>query len=84
MAYVTLETEISTANITLETNVLSLWRISDPQKFKKRKSTITFFLGSLNPQNKVFLFLFLFLNKNPQQPNCNEQKFKQQKGNTHG
>ena len=35
MAYVTLETKISTAYMTFETNVLSLWRIDNPQKIQK-------------------------------------------------
>ena len=35
MAYVTLETKILTANITFETNVLSLQSIDNPQKIQK-------------------------------------------------
>ena len=44
MAYVTLETIISTAYMTFKTNVLSLRKIDDPKKISKiNKSTITFF-----------------------------------------
>ena len=35
MAYVTLETKISTAYMTFETYVLSLWRIDNPPKIQK-------------------------------------------------
>ena len=44
MAYVTLETIISTVYMTFKTNVLSLRKINDPKKISKiNNSTITFF-----------------------------------------
>ena len=50
MAYVTLETKISTAYMTFKTNLLSLRKIYDPQKNSKiNKSTITFFLRVSQP-----------------------------------
>ena len=44
MAYVTLETIISTVYMTFKTNVLSLRKIDDPQNNSKiNKSAITYF-----------------------------------------
>ena len=53
MAYVTLETIISTAYMTFKTNVLSLRKIDDPKKISKiNKSTITFFFLRVSQPSK--------------------------------
>ena len=61
MAYVTLETIISTVYMTFKTNVLSLRKINDPKKISKiNKSTITFFFFFKSlPTLKIRFFSFL-------------------------
>ena len=53
MAYVTLETIISTAYMTFKKNVLSLRKIDDPKKISKiNKSTITFLFLRVSQPSK--------------------------------
>ena len=57
MAYVTLETKISTAYMTFKTNLLYLRKIDDPKKISKiNKSTINFFFSL--PTLKIRFFSF--------------------------